>query len=86
MTLEQGGVCRFTFKFGQINPHTWELVKAPKSGKVVFKDEVAEYRPDAGFVGDDTFVVAGFGKVLNCGTRCTRNGRLEFAVTVKPKG
>jgi len=60
-------------------------VEAPKSGKVVFKDDVAEYTPNDGFSGDDKFVVALFGKAPNCGSRCNRNGRFEFSVTVKPK-
>lgn len=86
MTLEQGSVCRFTFKFGQTNPpDTWELVESPKSGKVVMKDDFAEYQPNDGFTGEDKFVVALFGKAPNCGTRCTRNGRFDFAVTIKPK-
>ena len=86
MTLEQGSICQFTFKFGQTNPpDSWELVEPPKSGKVVFKDDVAEYQANAGFTGEDKFVVAVFGKAPNCGTRCTRNGRFEFAVSVKPK-
>jgi len=87
MTLEQESVCQFAFKFGQTNPpDSWELVDPPKSGKVVFKDEVAEYQPNAGFTGEDKFVVAVFGKAPNCSNRCTRNGRFEFAVSVKPKG
>jgi hypothetical protein len=86
MILEQGNVCQFSFKFGQMNPpDSWELVEPPKSGKVVFKEDIAEYQPNAGFAGDDKFVVAVFGKAPNCGTRCTRNGRFEFAVTVRPK-
>ena len=86
MALEQGSVCRFSFKFGQTNPpDSWELVEPPKSGKVVFKEDTAEYQPNAGFAGDDKFTVAVFGKAPNCGARCNRNGRFEFAVTVKPK-
>jgi hypothetical protein len=86
MTLEQGSVCQFSFKFGQTNlPDSWELVEPPKSGKVIFKEDIAEYQPNAGFAGEDKFIVAVFGKAPNCGTRCTRNGRFEFAVTVRPK-
>ena len=87
MKLEQGGACQFKFRFGQINaPDSWELVESPKSGKVMFKDDTAEYQPNDGFSGEDKFVVALFGKApANCGNRCNRNGRFEFAVTVKPK-
>ena len=44
-----------------------------------------EHGDVAGFAGDDKFIVAVFGKAPNCGARCNRNGRFEFAVTVKPK-
>ena len=85
MVLRQGGTCRFRFKFGNVNPpDSWQLVTPPKSGKVVFTDDSAEYVPDNGFSGTDRFVVAVFGKEGNCGTRCTRDGRFDIAVTVKP--
>jgi hypothetical protein len=86
MNLEQGSVCQFKFRFAQVNPpDSWELVEPPKSGKVVFKDDTAEYQANDGFSGEDKFAVAVFGKAQNCGNRCNRNGRFEFAVTVKPK-
>jgi hypothetical protein len=86
MALEQSGACQFKFRFGGQNPpDSWELVEAPKSGKVTFKDDVAEYQPTVGFSGQDRFVIALFGKAPNCSNRCTRNGRFEVAVTVSPK-
>jgi len=87
MRLEQGSVCQFKFRFGQVNPpESWELIEPPKFGKVMFKDDTAEYQASDGFSGEDKFVVALFGKAPNCGGgRCTRNGRFAFVVTVKPK-
>jgi hypothetical protein len=86
MNLEQGSVCQFKFRFAQVNsPDSWELVEPPKSGKVVFKDDTAKYQANDGFSREDKFAVAVFGKAQNCGNRCNRNGRFEFAVTVKPK-
>src|SRR5437867_11943809 len=39
MRLEQGSVCQFKFRFGQVNPpESWELIEPPKFGKVMFKD------------------------------------------------
>jgi hypothetical protein len=87
MAVEPGGVCRFQFKFGQINPpDSWKIVEAPKSGTVVFKGDVAEYQPNAGFTGEDRFVIEVFGRAPNCGTRCTRDGRYDFSVNVKSGG
>jgi hypothetical protein len=89
MQVEGNTPCQFKFNFGgQQPPDSWELVEPPKSGKVTFGADFAEYLPNAGFSGDDKFVVALFGKAPQCmapGNRCNRNGRFEIAVTVKPK-
>jgi hypothetical protein len=86
MKVEQNGVCEFKFRFGGTNPpDSWNLVTPPKSGKVAFKEGIAEYRPNEGFVGDDKFTIALFGKTPNCGTRCNRNGQYEISVQVLPK-
>jgi hypothetical protein len=86
MTLEQGGICQFKFRFNEINaPDSWQLVDPPKSGKVVFEEDTARYEPAEGFVGEDQFTVALSGRAANCSTACFRNGRFAFSVTVKPK-
>ena len=86
MTLMQDRACRLRFRFGGQNPPgSWELVEAPKSGKVVFAEDFAEYQPDSGFSGLDKFVVAIFGTAPNCGGRCSRSVRYDVAVTVTPK-
>lgn len=86
MVLQQGEACEFKFRFGkEYAPDRWELVESPKSGKVAFKDDVAQYQPTGSFSGQDKFVVAVFGNKPNCSHRCARNGRFEVAVTVTPK-
>src|SRR4030095_6705418 len=89
MQISDMGPCQFKFKFGgQSAPDTWELIQPPKSGKVSFGADYAQYEPDAGFVGEDKFTIALFGKAPQCtasGARCNRNGRYEITVTVKPK-
>ena len=86
MKVEQNATCQFRIRFGGVNPpDSWNLVQAPKSGSVAFKDDVAEYRPNEGYVGQDAFTIALFGKTPNCGTRCNRNGQYEITVEVVPK-
>jgi hypothetical protein len=89
MQLEGAGPCQFKFNFGgQQPPDKWELVEPPKSGKVSFGTDFAEYVPNAGFAGEDKFAIAIFGKAPQCtasGARCNRNGRYDIAVTVKPR-
>ena len=89
MQIEGTSPCQFKFKFGgQQPPDSWELAEAPKSGKVSFGADFAEYVPNGGFTGEDKFVVALFRKAPQCsapGARCNRNGRYEISVTVKPK-
>ncbi len=85
MTTEQGAPCEFKFRFQNIAaPDSWKLVTAPKSGNVAFKEDVAEYRPNEGFTGEDQFVLEIFGRAPNCSHQCNRNGRFEFSVTVRP--
>jgi len=86
MALDQDGVCTFRFRFGgQRPPDTWEIIEAPKSGSVVFNSDVAEYKPNATFSGQDRFVIAIFGIAPGCALYCTRNGRYEVTVAVQPK-
>jgi len=86
MVVEEGSTCPFRFRFGGTNPpDSWKLVEKPKSGKVSFSTDVAEYQPAEGFTGEDRFVIAVFGTAPNCGTRCVRNGEYQVTVTVKPK-
>ena len=86
MVVEGAGPCQFKFRFGGQNaPDSWELVEAPKSGKVTFSGDAAEYRPDPGFAGDDKFVITFTGSRPNCTKNCFRRGRYAVAVTVKPK-
>ena len=84
--VNDGKACQFKFRFGGQNPpDSWELVVPPQSGKVQFDDDVAEYRPNPGFTGNDKFVVAVFGKTPGGKRHDARNGRFEVSVTVKPK-
>ena len=86
MVVEEGSPCQFRFRFGGTNPpDSWKLVESPKSGKITFNADVAEYQPTAGFTGEDRFVIHMFGTAPNCGSRCTRNGEYQVTVTVKPK-
>jgi hypothetical protein len=89
MQIEGTSPCQFKFNFGgQQPPDNWELIEPPKSGKVSFGTDFAEYLPSSGFTGEDKFVIAIFGKAPQCtapGARCNRNGRFEVSVTVKPK-
>jgi hypothetical protein len=86
MTTVQGGACEFRFRFQNTSPpDSWKLVDAPKSGKVTFKDDVAEYQPNADFSGEDKFVIEVFGRVPSCSHLCNRNGRFQFSVAVQPK-
>lgn len=89
MQIDGNGPCQFKFKFGgQQPPDSWELIEPPKSGKVSFGTDFAEYVPNAGFAGEDKFTVALFGKAPQCsapGARCNRNGRYEISVKVGPK-
>ena len=85
MVMTSGSTCQFRFRFGGQNaPDTWELVAPPKSGKVEFKEDIAEYRPNPDFVGSDAFAVNIFGKSPTA-RRDTRNGKYEISVTVSPK-
>jgi hypothetical protein len=86
MTLQQGESCDLRFRFGGSRaPDSWKLVTPPKSGTVTFKDDVAEFRPAAGFTGEDKFSVEVFGRAPNCSNRCERNGRFDVTVSVLPK-
>jgi hypothetical protein len=88
MDIRGAQPCRFVFRFGKQNaPDSWELIQPPKSGKVSFGTDFAEYAPDSGFVGEDKFIVNLFGKSPQCnkpGGRCNRTGRYEITVTVRP--
>jgi hypothetical protein len=85
MLIDGAGPCHFKFRFdGQFAPDSWELVEAPKSGKITFNGDTVEYLPNTGFIGDDKFVVAVFGRGNWCNF-CLRNGRYAVVVTVKPK-
>lgn len=85
MIVTSGSSCQFRFLFGSQNvPDSWELATPPRSGNVEFKDDTAEYRPNAGFVGEDAFTVGVYGKSPTA-RRSSRNGKFEVSVTVTPK-